>query len=343
MLKKSIIACLIAVVLAGACLAAVEVKLIQGKRDRGFDYLDIYTTGHVKAKGLLLEDQLLIDFPNSRLAKGLRVSTRYLKKSKRIKAVRVKQIDKKTVRVIVDLKRPIDYDMVNVFGRNKNVIEISDRSDRAAEYQTKWEKKELQAKAPSKKFKPVKFKGVTKGPLLPLKGKTIVLDPGHGGRDPGAITKHGLLEKRLTLAIAKKAATMLRSAGATVYLTRNADQRNSLRDIVAFANKIRPDAFVSIHLNFADQDNIGGTETYYYSRMSRNLALALHKNLISGIKRRDRGLRKAKYFTISRIRVPAVLLEPLYVSNWKESNMASSPQWQIKMAQYIVRGIKEYF
>ena len=317
------------------------VKLIQGKRDRGFDYLDIYCTGNVKAKGLLLENQLLIDFPGAKISKDLRISKKYLKKSKRIKNIRVKQVDSKTARVIIDLKNNIDYDIVNVFGRNKSVIEISDRIGKAERIMASWEKKNLKTKR--RAIKAYKYKPSTKGKDKSLRGKVIVLDPGHGGRDPGAISPNGIPEKLLTLQAARKAAYYLKSAGATVYLTRNSDRRNNLKDIVKFVNKIRPDIFISIHYNYTDRRSISGTETYYYKRDSRRLALVLHRTLINGLKRRDRGLRKARYYAIRHTIVPAVLLEPVYISNYNEEKLARSPQFQRELAIDILKGVKAYF
>ncbi|MFH1684230.1 MAG: N-acetylmuramoyl-L-alanine amidase [Candidatus Margulisiibacteriota bacterium] len=318
-----------------------QIKLIQGKRDRGFDYLDIYTTGSVLAKGLLLEDQLLIDFPGANISNNLEVSKKYLKNSKRIKNITAKQVDAKTARIIVHLKKNIDYDIVNVFGRNKSVVEISDRFDRAERIMAAWEKENLQAKG--QELKPYKYKAETKGNDRPLRGKVIVIDPGHGGRDPGATSANGTPEKHLTLAVAQKTAHLLNSAGATVYLTRKEDRTSNLKDIVDFANKIKADIFISIHYNFADKSSIAGTETYYYNSNSRGLALAMHRTLINGIKRKDRGLRKAMYYAVHHTEMPAILLEPAYISNWEESKLAGSPSFQSELAKAIVRGVKSYF
>ncbi len=315
-----------------------QITRIQAKRDRGFDYLDIYTTGSLKNKGLLLEDQLLIDFPNCEIAKDIEIIKR---KSKRIKDIHVKQVNQNTARIIIDLIKDIDYEIVTVFGRNKSVIEISDRVDQAERIMAAWEKENLALKGEVKKLH--EYKPGTKGKDQSLQGKVIVLDPGHGGRDPGAVSINGIPEKKLTLAVALKAADLLKASGATVYLTRKDDLSTNLKDIVEFANKIRADIFISIHYNFIGKPSICGTETYYYNQNSRRLALIMHKNLINGIKRKDRGLRRAKYYTIHHTAMPAILLEPLYISNWKESKLAGSAAFQKELASDILKGVKTYF
>ncbi|MEA3493953.1 MAG: N-acetylmuramoyl-L-alanine amidase [Candidatus Margulisiibacteriota bacterium] len=311
---------------------------VEAKRDRGFDYLDIYTTGYVKGKGLLLEDKLVIDLSNTSVSKNIKISKR---KSKRISDVRVKQLDKNTARIVVYLKKDIDYEIVNVFGRNKSVVEISDRTDRADKILAAWEKANLKEKG--QKIKAYKYKPVKKGGNLPLKGKIIVIDPGHGGRDPGAFSLDGIPEKTFNLQTARKTAYLLKLAGATVYLTRNSDRKYNLRDIVKFANKTKADIFISIHYNYSGIRSASGTETFYYKQKSRNLALNIHRSLIRGIKRRDRGLRKAMLYVCNHTNMPSALVEPVYISNPKESSLAKKQSFQKEVAAYIVKGVKNYF
>lgn len=322
--------------------APPELTLIEAQRDRGFDYLDIYTSGHAEAEGLLLENKLILDFPGIKLAKDIKVIKP--KKSKRIKDIRVKEV-KGQAQVVIDLKQEVDYDIVNVFGRNKSVIEISDRLDHADKLMTDWEETDLKKKAPTlepKKYRPA-AKKKEQYKKLPLEDKVIVIDPGHGGLDLGAVGVNNISEKRLTLATAKKLAYLLNAAGATVYLTRNTDRTVGIRDIISFANKTKPDIFISIHYNYSTYKKASGVETYYYNRNGRKLALALHRSLVRGIKRRDRGLRRARYYTLRNIKYPAVIVEPLYLSHDTEVSLAASAAYQAKIAQYIVAGVKSYF
>ncbi|HYC57972.1 MAG TPA: N-acetylmuramoyl-L-alanine amidase [Thermoanaerobaculia bacterium] len=96
--------------------------------------------------------------------------------------------------------------------------------------------------------------------------RTIVIDPGHGGREVGAVGPNGLLEKDVTLAIARKLAAALASTvGARVVLTREDDSVVSLDQRTAFANQYKADLFLSVHVNAAAVKNAKGSETYYLS------------------------------------------------------------------------------
>jgi N-acetylmuramoyl-L-alanine amidase len=328
------------IVFAGPSLAPgkLEIVKIEAQRDRGFDYLDIYTRGYAEGEGLLLEDKLVIDFPKARVTKKFVVTP---KRSKRIKKVVAKQAEGKA-RIVIYLKKNIDYEVVNVFGKDKSVVEISDRLDYADRLMAAWEKANLKQKAP--KLKPHKYKAVAKEKKLLLRGKIVVIDPGHGGLDPGAYARNGIPEKALTLQTARKLARILNNNGATVYLTRNKDRTVSIRDIVGFANKVKADILISIHYNYyGSLKRLSGTETYYYTRKSRPLALALHRSLIHGIKRRDRGLRRIRYYILRQAKMPAVIVEPLYISNPEESRLAQSAKFQNEIAQDIAGGVKNYF
>jgi N-acetylmuramoyl-L-alanine amidase len=329
---------LVSCLFAGSSLAAdkIEISRIEAQRDRGFDYLDIHATGNLKPEGLLLENKLVLDFPGAQIARDIEVIKPT--NSQRIKDIRVK-IDQ--AQIVVDLNKSVDYEIVNVFGKNKSVVEICDRLDYADRLMAAWEKANLEQKAP--KLEPHKYKAVSEKKELPLHGKVIVIDPGHGGVDLGAVSSNGIAEKHLTLSTAKKIAYLLNAAGATVYLTRDKDRTVGIRDIVDFANKAKADIFISIHYNYSSLKKASGTETYYYNRRSRDLALALHTSLIHGIRRRDRGLRRMTYYTIHHTNMPAVLVEPLYISNAEEAKLASSPGFQAEIARDIVKGVKAYF
>lgn len=310
-----------------------KVTKVEAKRDRGYDYLDIYATGQVKVRGLLLEDELVLEFPEATIAQNIEIS----KKSSQ----RIANITANNTQVIITLKTKIDYDIVNVFGCNKSVVEISDRLDRAEKIMLAWEEANL--KQTSLALKPYKLTPPASASQQPLWGKTIVLDPGHGGEDPGATAQGSMFEKHLTLATAQHAAKLLQAAGATVYLTRNEDRRGSLKDIVNFTNKIKPDIFVSLHYNYSHKQDVSGTETYYYNNNSRNLAKVMHWILLNGLERKDHGLRREKFYVVNHTEVPAILLEPLYLSNAKEAELAASPAFQQQIANNIVRGVKAYF
>jgi N-acetylmuramoyl-L-alanine amidase len=316
----------------------VFIERIEQKRDRGYDYLDVYTTGWSEARGLLLEDKLYIDFPGARAGKKVKISRKI---SKRIKHIEVIQKDEKTARIVVTLKRTIDYDIVNVFGRDKSVVEIGDRLDNIFAKQIEEEKVLIKRKA--KPLKPVKLEPVVTAAAPALRGKVIILDPGHGGDDPGASSDSGTPEKVLTLKTAQRAAELLREAGAKVYLTRNEDRRSNLQDVMEFANKTDADIFISIHYNSTYSSKISGSETYYYNPVSRRFAEAMHEAIVRGIGQRDRGLHRVRFYTVNHARMPSVLLEPVYLSNPEEKEMANSSSFRERLAAAIVKGVKRYF
>jgi N-acetylmuramoyl-L-alanine amidase len=310
---------------------------IEMTHDQKCDYVDILTDGDVKAKGLLIEKQLIITLPQTATSKDFKLSKW---PSKRIKSIVVRQGASLETEVIINLKKDVDYEIASIFGRGKTVVEIYDRVDVTARLMAAWEKKNLEQAGD--KIKDLKINPVTTGDHS-LHGKIIVLDPGHGGRDPGAITSKGIPEKVLTLQTAKLAADLLSRAGATVYLTRGDDRTCNLRDIVNFADKTRADIFICIHYNFNSDRDIAGTETYYYNSSSRRLALSLHGALIDGVERKDRGLRREMFYTIHHTTMPAALLELAYLSNAKEEELALSPAFQAAVARSIARGVKIYF
>ena len=177
---------------------------------------------------------------------------------------------------------------------------------------------------------------------LPLKGRVIVVDPGHGGRDPGYVGPSGVFEKKLNLAIALKLRKMLNDAGAKVVMTRRTDISIKNRDIVALANGTGADLFVAIHLNSFISPRIGGCETYYFTPQSKKFAGVMEKYLSRTIKRKGRGTKRVTYYTVHHTLMPAVLVEPVYLTNPAEEKLVLDPQFQSTIAAGIFKGITEY-
>lgn len=177
---------------------------------------------------------------------------------------------------------------------------------------------------------------------LPLSGRLIVIDPGHGGMDPGYVGKSGILEKALTFKIAKKLQTLLNNAGAKVLLTRYGDQSTKDRDVVALANNNKADIFVAIHLNSYTSQRTGGSETFYFTSWSKKFASIVQKNLSGTIKRRNRGIKRVTYYTVHHTKMPAVLVEAVYLTNPKEEKLILDTDFQGKVAYGIYKGIREY-
>ena len=175
-----------------------------------------------------------------------------------------------------------------------------------------------------------------------IKNRVVVIDPGHGGLDTGAL--RGLtLEKDLTLSIALKIRDILKEAGMKkVLMTRNTDKTMSLEERVEYANNKDADIYVSIHINASVKSEIKGIETHYYTQSGYNVAQVIHKELMENVDAEDRGLFKSKFYVINHTKAPAVLLELGFISNEQERSSLTSDERQTDSAQAIADGIINY-
>lgn len=187
-----------------------------------------------------------------------------------------------------------------------------------------------------------------------LKNKLIVLDPGHGGSDPGAIGPSRYNEKTVTLAVAQNVKQLLEKAGAKVVMTREDDRDvygpgatdvDELKARTTVANNLKADVFVSIHANAFTDRKVGGTSTYYYQKTKYDsmLARALQAGMLEAGGLQDRRANAANFYVIKRTRMPAALVELAFISNPQEEKLLSSPEFQQKMSQGIVRGLEQFF
>lgn len=178
-----------------------------------------------------------------------------------------------------------------------------------------------------------------------LHQKTIVVDPGHGGSDPGAIGPSGVREKRVTMEVAAILKRLLEEAGARVILTRTGDEDVPLYDRAEIANEQQADLFISIHANSFYTSSKNGAETYYYTTnpLSADLARAVHQAFVAGIGLADRGVRSANFVVIREPVMPSVLLEMAFLSNPAEEKLLADPAFQQKAAQAILAGLTRFF
>jgi N-acetylmuramoyl-L-alanine amidase len=196
----------------------------------------------------------------------------------------------------------------------------------------------------------------------PVTGAHVVLDPGHGGDEPGAVGPTGLVEKDVNLAVAEEAARQLEALGATVVLTRRADHRITLASRAAIATALQPLVFVSVHHNAAPDEERAtpGAETYFQiaSPESKRAAGLLHEELvraftaydITWVADRDAGAKHRRagdggdYYGILRrsAGVPTVLSEAAFISNPPEEALLRDPDFQRAEAAAITRAIVRY-
>lgn len=208
-------------------------------------------------------------------------------------------------------------------------------------------------------------------PAKHLKGYdcgVVVLDPGHGGRDPGAVSPGGFYEKRFALDIARRTADLLRSSNIRVHLTRDSDKSLQLGFRPRIAQKHAADVFVSIHLNAAAAKSARGVETYRltasgfpsvenageaqfdpaeyngngYNGANTLLGFHIQKSLHQITGSPDRGLRHARFAVLKDADCPAVLVECGFLSNQKEEALLATPEYRQKVAVGIANGITHY-
>ncbi|MGW8825082.1 N-acetylmuramoyl-L-alanine amidase [Paenibacillus lautus] len=183
-------------------------------------------------------------------------------------------------------------------------------------------------------------------PVPPVTGngkKTVVIDPGHGGIKPGSISLTGKTEKSFNLDISLKVEALLKKEkNINVVMTRSDDSHLELSDRVKIANNLKADIFVSIHGNSNASSSPSGTETYYTRDSSKSLADVIHKHLAKATGLKDRGVKYGSLHVTRETTMPAVLLEIGFLSNKGDEAQLFKDDFQNRVAQGIVEGIKEY-
>ena len=229
----------------------------------------------------------------------------------------------------------------------------------------------------------------TKKPLTPesltrefgLTAKTIVIDPGHGGKDPGALGRGSLKEKAIVLSISEKLRDILKRKGYTVLMTRDTNHFIPLKQRTIFATRHKADLFLSIHANGSRSPKAKGIETYYLSvastdkasediaarenadsgysiqeletllkgiiqesksEDSKRLAKHVQQALVQATGAVDRGVKHARFVVLIGTNVPAILIETGFVSNPTEGRKLTTSAYQHKIAVAIAQGIEKF-
>lgn len=176
-----------------------------------------------------------------------------------------------------------------------------------------------------------------------LSEATIVVDAGHGGHDPGAVTDT-FNEKLITLKTAERLANRLRDAGANVILTRDTDEYISLNDRVYYAHRAKADAFISIHYDALEQANVmSGTTTYYYSQSDLELAETINESLRTYGPLPNNGVREGNYFVLRENAQPSVLLELGYLNHYRDVSVVNTESYQSVIVESIYQALNNYF
>lgn len=192
-----------------------------------------------------------------------------------------------------------------------------------------------------------------------ISGRLIVLDPGHGGLDPGAVAADGTLEKDVVLHIAKHLQSLLNQAAVYTILTRDEDssanlplgrnfwssKRQDLIERAGMANRAQADLFISIHCNSFPQSIWSGAQTFYYpgQEESKKLAVAIQSELVRRLGPNRRQANAGDYRVLKEAKMPAVVVEVGFLSNPREARLLADPGYQKKLAEAIYWGIIRYY
>ncbi|MFD2446727.1 N-acetylmuramoyl-L-alanine amidase [Bacillus sp. CGMCC 1.16607] len=182
-----------------------------------------------------------------------------------------------------------------------------------------------------------------------LSSQVVMIDPGHGGTDPGAIG-FGLLEKNVVLDTALEVQTLLKNTPIQIKLTRETDVFPSLRDRVSMAKAAKANAFISIHAN-ASNGKASGTETFYYRSAAVNpnwedsslLASFIQERMVQAWNLPDRGIKNGDLHVLRENTMPAVLVELGFIDRATDNEYLKSPEWRKKAAEAIYFGILDYY
>jgi N-acetylmuramoyl-L-alanine amidase len=175
-----------------------------------------------------------------------------------------------------------------------------------------------------------------------LKGRVIVLDPGHGGRDNGTSGKI-YPEKQLVLRTAQELAPLLQKAGAQVVFTRDEDFYLTLDQRVDISHLNKADAFISIHYNAFSSTSSGLLTFYYSSAQEGSLAKMIQAEMVNHTGLKDRGSKFGNYHVLRENKRPAVLLELGFLSNPTEEKLVATSSYQKNVSKGIYEGIFKYF
>ena len=247
----------------------------------------------------------------------------------------------------VNIKKSLIFDNANMIALKNGgfKLTITDKGENTLDIHTGTDGKSLRIKEkgnriqlPDKEIIAPQIKQTPK-----TNGKYyIVLDPGHGGSDCGAI-RNNIYEKNITLDVSKRVADLLRKKGYEVRMTRETDETVSLQDRVEFSENLDPDIFVSIHVNSSNSETPNGLETHYYKDNSLQLAKTIHASMLNHVSAHDRGLFKSKFYVINHTTAPAILVEIGFLSNPSERAQLVTESRKQATAKAIAEGIHDYF
>lgn len=299
--------------------------------------VEIVTEDGIRPKASMIANptRVIIDLPGVKLRDG---SIRQGNISGYVTQVRLGQVSDYTTRIVVELDQ--SYSMrpwevkVRSLAPNRWYVQLSDFQPHHV-YSLPIEEEPVAIAVPLAKPNPV----------YSARGNyTVVIDPGHGGRDPGAIGIGGLQEKRIVLSIALEVTKLLKRQGINAVMTRSGDYFVSLPGRVKRAENSNANLFVSIHANAVGGNNsqVNGIETYYFSSGYR-LSLSIHRSILRQVQvANNRGVKKARFYVLRKTSMPATLVEVGFVTGRIDHRNLNSANYRQKLAKAIADGIIQY-
>lgn len=177
---------------------------------------------------------------------------------------------------------------------------------------------------------------------MPRTGHVVAIDPGHGGKDPGAIGATGLVEKDVVLDVGLRLRDALRRQSLRTVMTREADVYVDLQERVPIALRAGATTFISVHANATTRGVIRGVETYYLRPNSLQLATWIQEELGRSLGIPDRGIRTANFKVLRDSPIPAVLVEIGYLTNLEDEALLRTSTFRQKVAEAIARGVVRF-
>lgn len=294
-------------------------------------------------------------------------------KSDAVKKIRLSPFDKSTTRLVVETSNslkfawleggPSGYRLVIDVDKPAKKEKSKDKKEQKTNEKEK-DKDKNKNTSDDKKDKPAKDDSTPKdlredlNKITALTNKTIVIDPGHGGGDSGAIGPTGVMEKNVTLRVSLKLEKLLQDEGAIVIMTRRVDKAVSpsgdkasaieeLQSRCTVANVNKADIFISVHADSFTRPDAKGTTGYYYSKTegqaSIKLADFIRKNICALPGRTSRGTKPCNFYVVRNTDMPATLIELAFISNPEEEQFMNSDEGVEQLALAIFDGIEDYF
>jgi N-acetylmuramoyl-L-alanine amidase len=257
-------------------------------------------------------DRLVVDF----IGAQYREATQYIPVNVgSVQQIRIGTPEENRVRVVLDLANPVDFRLLSKDGGARHYLQLLPSS--------------------------VGFGGGSAA----RRGRTIMLDAGHGGSDPGAQgVLDGYWESPLALQITDQLRQQLEAMGYGVIMTRRDDRFVSLGTRTDYANAMLPYLFVSVHCNWIGDPQMQGAMTFHHPASSSGPALAGHiqQAMIAASGAVDKKVRTANFFVLRESVMPSALVECGFLSNSEECRRLADPQYQLSLARGIAAGIDSY-